>query len=107
MGYQNFAPGQSFADATDAVLAQTASDLLQKGHSLADARVHMTVTGRNDDEVEIVRERAALMGFGSIILVDDRQPARPGTVSSATLDPLAASGAAEARAARLPGNKFG
>ena len=106
MGYQRIAPGQSVADHAETLLARIAGELTDKGHRLADTEVHMNVTTRADDEVALIQERAAQIGFGALVFVDDHQPSRPGTVPSSTLSPLASSVAAEARAARILGDRF-
>lgn len=49
----------------------------------------MRVTDLTDGQVEIVRQRAGAQGFAGLVLVDEREPPRPGTVSSAGLEPYA------------------
>jgi hypothetical protein len=65
----------------------------------------MNVTVRSDAEVELARERAIAAGIGEVVMVDDHQPPRPGTVPGSSLDPVGSSVAAEARTARILGEQ--
>lgn len=105
MGYQPFRPDLTFAEQVDASFAQVAAQLSEAGHRLADAEVNMVVTGRTDSEVAFIQRRAAEIGFGKMRFVDDHTPARPGTVTTASLDPLASSLVTDARARRILGDQ--
>lgn len=98
-------PDQDFRARVDAIFAQVVAGLAESGQQPHDADVNMEVTGRTDAEVAFIQHRATEMGFGAMQFVDDAPAPRPGTVSSATLSPLASSAVAEARAKRLLNNQ--
>ena len=105
MGYQPYRPDVSFAESVDAVFQRVLADCASAGHSPDQIQANLDVSGRTDQEVQVVRQRAAAVGLTAVLLVDDHVPARPGTVPRSTLGPLEASSMAEARAARILGDQ--
>lgn len=105
MVYRRIEPGQSFAEHVDQQLAAFVTTMTDKGYTPDQVSMNINVTLRSDDEVEVARERAIASGIGQVIMVDDRQPPRIGTVPSSSLDPLHSSVAAEARASRILGER--
>ncbi|MEU3625651.1 hypothetical protein [Amycolatopsis coloradensis] len=104
LGHQPFDPKQSFAEQVDATLSSALAAVRAQGYGPEDVFAPIDVSGRTDEEVEIVRERVAAAGLVHAALVDERQPPRPGTVTRASLDPESNSVLTDARAARILGD---
>lgn len=97
--------GQSFTDYLDAVLDHLLAGLRERGHDPQRVALTINVTGRTDDEIDLMRRRAAERGLSHLQLVDDRAPARPGTAPSSMLGPAAHASMRAARAARILAGK--
>ncbi|WP_131823272.1 hypothetical protein [Mycobacteroides chelonae] len=94
-------PDQSPRERFQAVFDQVLAAHEASGIDPAEALTTLAVTGRSDDEVNLIRELAQTNGFRNIVLVDDSVPPRPGTVHSSTLNSMQSATLAEARAHRI------
>lgn len=59
----------------------------------------VNVSDLTDEQVAVVRDQTTASDNDQIILLDDRQPARPGTVPPAVLNPQQQAGLADIRTA--------
>lgn len=93
-------PAQPCADHVDQTIGQLLTEAAAVGMAPGEVKVHLSVTVLPDTLVEVVRARAHVAGIGSIVMIDDAIPARPGIVRSSDLPPTATSLLDQAAAAR-------
>lgn len=98
-------PDQSPRERFQAVFDQVLADSRATGDDALESVTTLAVTGRSDDEVDLIRELAQANGFHNAVLVDDSSIPRPGTVHSSTLSSLQSAALAEARAHRILAEK--
>lgn len=71
------------------VVGQLLSSCAQGGYTPEEIEVAVRVTDLSDHQVEIVHRKIRAAGLAKITLLDERSPARPGTVTESALSPAA------------------
>ncbi|MEV4252270.1 hypothetical protein AB0J52_03760 [Spirillospora sp. NPDC049652] len=92
-------------DHIDQVLADFLEATAALGAAPGQVRLSSRVTDLDDADLDYLRERYAAAGLTGVLLVDERVPARPGTIRGRDLSPELSSVADQAAAVRRDGKR--